>query len=164
MTGPGSAGVPSAGVGRRHAVALRRTLRVLVIVLLSIVFVLAKPVGAQAPSQPRPIPPQSLHSVDLIPTWHPPRPQPSSSSAPKRLVGRASWYSSWCNCIAMRQWRGRTVLVTGPAGSSKVRITDYGPSKRLFPERVIDLNPDTFREVCGPLKIGTCKVIVTLLK
>lgn len=88
----------------------------------------------------------------------PPPPVPT----PLTISGVASWYESWCNCTAMtdQRWRGKKVTVAGPAGTRVVRITDAGPVPSL--KRVIDLNPDTFIAVCGPLHLGLCTVDVSL--
>jgi hypothetical protein len=43
-------------------------------------------------------------------------------------------------------------------------VNDYGPSKRLFPERVADIGIKHWLDVCGlPARLGTCPVTVTIL-
>lgn len=117
--------------------------------------------GGQPPSPANPdVPGTAFHIV--VPSMQAASPPPVRV-APTRppteyLRGVASWYSSWCNCTAMRQWRGRRVRVSGPAGSMVVKINDYGPAK--WTHRIIDLNPTTFQAVCGPLTKGTCTVRV----
>jgi hypothetical protein len=40
-------------------------------------------------------------------------------------------------------------------------VTDYGPSKRLHPDRIVDLSRARFAKVCGdPETLGTCAVRV----
>jgi len=79
------------------------------------------------------------------------------------LEGRATWYA-WRTGQAAAgpalraflgpRWRGMTVLVNGVP----VRLTDYmGTTNRA---KVIDLDDDTFRTVCGPLSMGVCDVTV----
>jgi expansin (peptidoglycan-binding protein) len=78
-----------------------------------------------------------------------------------KISGVASWYKSRCNCNAMTSqiWRGKSVIIKGPKGKMRVKITDSGPEARLH--RVADLNPYVFTHVCGSLSKGICKVVIT---
>lgn len=124
------------------------------------------------PSIPTPLPASTFQPVvvtaspEVPPASTTPTPVTAQAKRPvpvTRISGIASWYASWCNCTAMRQWRGRLVRVVGPAGVvATVRIDDYGPAR--WTGRIIDLNPATFEAVCKNLSRGTCAVTVTLLK
>ena len=87
------------------------------------------------------------------------------SSPATALDGRASWLRAPAGTAAAGRalrafmgptWRNSRVRVTGPAGSTVVRLTDWMGDQR----RVIDLNPGAFRAACGPLSRGVCAVRV----
>jgi uncharacterized protein YabE (DUF348 family) len=82
-------------------------------------------------------------------------------------IGRASWYAfRGCMCAAHPHYeRGRYVRVTrqDTGKSIIVRINDWGPDQRVFPDRIIDLDSVAFREL-SPLGAGTTLVKVELLK
>lgn len=108
-------------------------------------------------------------TATFAPITAPPTAQPTvlvtpapATAPPTVLTGTASWYASWCNCTAMRGYRGQTVTVTGPLGTARVKINDFGPEAWLH--RLIDLNRTTFQAVCGSLKLGLCTVTVTVLQ
>ncbi len=68
--------------------------------------------------------------------------------------GRASWYGyKGCNCAASPDFpKGSYVKVTSlkdPKKSVVVRINDYGPDRKIFPERVIDLDKVAFKKLAG---------------
>lgn len=68
--------------------------------------------------------------------------------------GHASWYAyKGCNCAASPDFpKGSYVKVTNlkdPAKSVVVRINDYGPDRKIFPERVIDLDKVAFRKLAS---------------
>jgi hypothetical protein len=50
-----------------------------------------------------------------------------------------------------------TVRLCGPADCVTIRQTDYGPSQRLFPDRIADVSPWLFERLCGvPASFGLC--------
>lgn len=54
---------------------------------------------------------------------------------------------------------GGNYLVCGPAGCAEVRHNDVGPGRKPQSKGVlIDLTPEAFKQVCGDLKQGLCKV------
>lgn len=65
--------------------------------------------------------------------------------------------------LRTRSW-GRKWFVYGhETGKSViVRNNDYGPGETQYYEQghIIDLTPRAFKEVCGDLKLGKCKVSV----
>ena len=65
--------------------------------------------------------------------------------------GEASWYKyKNCDCAASPNYpKGAKVRVTNTANGQSVvvRINDYGPDRRLFPTRVIDLDLVAFNKI-----------------
>jgi hypothetical protein len=52
---------------------------------------------------------------------------------------------------------GLTVRLCGPADCRTMVQTDYGPSQRIYPDRIADVGPATFVELCGqPASRGLC--------
>jgi hypothetical protein len=50
-----------------------------------------------------------------------------------------------------------TVRLCGPADCVVMAQTDYGPSQRLFPDRIADVHPAVFERICGlPAIRGLC--------
>ncbi|HEY3544862.1 MAG TPA: hypothetical protein VGK17_02080 [Propionicimonas sp.] len=93
--------------------------------------------------------------------------RPSSGNLPERteapLTGRASWVraSLGPRYMAARMPRGTRLRVCGPLACFVGVVTDYGPSKRLHPDRIVDLSRARFAKVCGdPERLGTCAVRV----
>ena len=81
------------------------------------------------------------------------------------LRGKASWVraSLGSRYLALREPRGTVATVCGAGGCVTRVVTDFGPSKRVHPDRVADLSAADFVKVCGePLSVGTCPVTVTL--
>lgn len=78
------------------------------------------------------------------------------------IHGRASWVRASLGTayMAARMPRGTRLTVCGPLGCFTARTTDYGPSSRIRPLRVVDLSAAYFRRVCGALSMGTCPVTV----
>jgi hypothetical protein len=63
----------------------------------------------------------------------------------------------------MRLPRGTHVRICGPLDCVRRTVNDYGPSKRLHPDRVADLSARDFTRTCGPLSMGLCHVRVWVL-
>lgn len=82
------------------------------------------------------------------------------------LRGTATWFRSPSGVsaagpalrAAMPGWRGRTVLVAGPAGRTTTVLGDW-----MRADRLIDLHAPVFVAVCGPLSTGVCRVTVTAI-
>jgi len=62
--------------------------------------------------------------------------------------------------LAARLPKGTRLRVCGPVGCITGTVNDYGPSKRVHPERIVDLSAADFTRVCGPLSVGVCRVTV----
>lgn len=84
----------------------------------------------------------------------------------KMELGEASWYRyRSCQCAASPDYqRGAKLRVTSLDNSKSiiVRVNDYGPDRLIFPERVIDLDKEAFRQLKNP-KHGIVKVLVELV-
>lgn len=81
------------------------------------------------------------------------------------IHGRASWVRASLGTayMAARLPRGTRLTVTGPHGAITARTTDYGPSSKIRPVRVVDLSRAWFSRICGdPILLGTCPVTVTV--
>jgi hypothetical protein len=84
----------------------------------------------------------------------------SIAKAPRAsMSGYASFYDN--GTTALRLPRGTRVLICGAGGCIQRIVSDYGPNKRVHPDRVADLyRPDFFR-ICGcPWYAGTTWVTV----
>jgi hypothetical protein len=82
---------------------------------------------------------------------------------PEPLRGFASWVrpSLGPAYLAARMPKGTVLRVCGALGCATRTVTDYGPSKRLHPDRIVDLSRFDFARVCGhPETLGTCRVRV----
>lgn len=90
--------------------------------------------------------------------WNPdPRcPTASGESLYSLLQRQVPYAAMWEGRFGSR-WR-----VTGSHGSTEVVLLDRGPAKRLG--RLIDLNPESFRAVCGELGRGVCEVTVEAIE
>ena len=125
--------------------------------------------GAVTPSDPLPpVVQPRLHLtepvfiVDVPP--HTSMAAPAATTRPQAgLSGQASWFRAPAGTAAAGRalraflgptWRNSRVRVTGPAGTTVVRLTDWMANER----RVVDLNPGAFRAACGPLSRGVCAV------
>lgn len=62
--------------------------------------------------------------------------------------------------LAARLRKGTRLRVCGPVGCITGTVNDYGPSRRIFPGRIVDLSAARFERVCGRLSMGTCAVTV----
>lgn len=52
---------------------------------------------------------------------------------------------------------GLLVRLCGPADCRVMRQTDYGPSQQEHPDRIADVHPAVFEELCGvPARLGLC--------
>jgi len=70
-------------------------------------------------------------------------------------AGTASWYKyKHCNCAASPDFpKGTKLLVRradDPTKSVVITVNDYGPDRRLFPNRVIDLDKVAFAAIGNP--------------
>ena len=94
------------------------------------------------------------------PVVQPRSPVGSVAQAPRRTItGFASFYDN--GTTAMRLPRGTLVVICGAGGCIERRVTDYGPSARIHPERVVDLYRPDFFAICGcPSWSGTTRVTV----
>ena len=95
----------------------------------------------------------------LAPATH----EVAAKPLPRTSHGIASYVraSLGSHYLASRLPKGTRLRVCGPAGCISGTVNDYGPSKRLHPERIVDLSAYWFTNVCGPLSMGLCKVTVT---
>ena len=77
--------------------------------------------------------------------------------------GSASWYRyRGCLCAASPDYPKGTKLRVTRAGSSKsviVTVNDFGPNRKRFPKRAIDLDATAFRKL-GRLSEGLIEVRV----
>lgn len=93
----------------------------------------------------------------------PRRTAPDRDSSGATLYGRASWVraSLGAGYMAARMPRGTVLRVCGPLACFTGKVNDYGPSRRLHPDRIVDLSRARFAKVCGdPETLGTCAVRV----
>lgn len=63
--------------------------------------------------------------------------------------------------ICAMPWKptNKAYLVCGPAGCAEVTHQDRGPCKESQKKGVVmDLTPRAFKQVCGDLKIGKCRI------
>lgn len=81
----------------------------------------------------------------------------------KMAEGLASWYRyKGCNCAASPDYPKGTLLeVINPANNQSVvvKVNDYGPDRKIHPDRVIDLDLVAFKKI-APSWQGTVKVLV----
>jgi hypothetical protein len=92
-----------------------------------------------------------------------PAPRPYGAVGTPVIHGLASWVSASLGAryLAARVPRGTLLQVCGPLACMTRTVTDYGPSKRVFPGRVVDLSRADFVTVCGdPERLGVCPVDV----
>jgi len=78
--------------------------------------------------------------------------------------GTATWYKyKACPCAASPDFpkgtRLKVSLADDPAKSIVVKVNDWGPDRKLFPDRVIDLDSTAFKQL-APLSRGKVKVLV----
>ncbi len=85
------------------------------------------------------------------------------AKSPPLQKGSASWYRNrGCLCAASPDYPKGTKLRVTVVGSNKsmvVRVNDYGPNRRRFPTRAIDLDAVAFRQL-APLSRGLIQVLV----
>lgn len=82
------------------------------------------------------------------------------------LRGRASWVraSLGSRYLAARLPKGTVLRICGALGCVTGVVMDYGPSKRLHPDRIVDLSRVDFARICGdPILLGTCRVRVRVV-
>lgn len=107
--------------------------------------------------------PSPLPVVAIDTRVAPRRVVPDRISSGTTLRGRASWVraSLGARYMAARLPRGTILRVCGPLACFTGVVTDYGPSKRKHPDRIVDLSRARFSLVCGdPVTLGTCPVQV----
>lgn len=63
-------------------------------------------------------------------------------------------YAAAGPALRVGDWRGRAVMVFGPAGYSVVTLVDFC----RCPNWLIDLYGDAFELICGPLATDVCEV------
>lgn len=80
------------------------------------------------------------------------------ASASLSMSGTASWGCCWTGVVT-RLPRGTHICVTGPLGRWCGKSVGYGPAKRT--ERIADLSAVVFRDICGRLSMGLCRVVLT---
>lgn len=88
-----------------------------------------------------------------------------AASVPATLHGQASWVraSLGYRYLAARLPKGTVLRICGSRGCVVRVVNDYGPSRRAFPERIVDLSRHDFAAICGdPVRLGTCAVRVTV--
>jgi hypothetical protein len=99
--------------------------------------------------------------------------RPAATARPKaatplrhRLSGTATWFRSPAGVSAAGPalraavgpgWRGQRVTVVGPAGTARTVLGDWCACGK---GRVIDLDDNVFRAVCGALSRGVCTATV----
>lgn len=133
----------------------------------------APPGGQQAgrPDQPRTAAPSTSAAGSPVPIqatvtrhapgWEVSDRKPSGTT----LTGRASWVRSSLGprYLAARMPRGTVLTICGQLDCVTRTVTDYGPSRRKHPGRIVDLSRADFATVCGdPERLGTCPVRVTV--
>lgn len=89
-----------------------------------------------------------------------------SEDAPLALHGKASWVRASLGSayLAARMPKGTILRVCGPLACTVGAVSDRGPRRDIFPDRIVDLSRARFARVCGnPELLGTCDVTVTVL-
>jgi len=66
--------------------------------------------------------------------------------------------------LAARLPKGTRIQVCGPVGCIRGTVNDWGPNKRIFPGRIVDLSLARFRLVCGSPRMGLCDVTVERMR
>ena len=92
-------------------------------------------------------------------------PDRNPSGTTSTLRGRASWVraSLGPRYLAARMPRGTVLTICGQLDCVTRTVTDYGPSKRKHPGRIVDMSRADFATICGdPERLGTCAVRVTV--
>jgi hypothetical protein len=119
--------------------------------------------GFVAPDSPFVEPGADVAPIPGRPSVDQPDTGATSVRRPPRLTirGIASFYDH--GTTAMRLPRGTLVVICGGGGCIERRITDYGPSAAVHPERVADLYRADFFAICGcPSWSGTTTVTVSV--
>jgi hypothetical protein len=93
---------------------------------------------------------------------------PARTAQPLERVtytGVASWMPAKYgrDYLAMREPRGTVVELCGPGGCWTAAVNDYGPSKRIHPDRIADVAVGHWEAICGvPRSLGLCPVSATI--
>lgn len=135
--------------------------------------------GGPESGAPPALPEASRPAVTVIPAAEPARTSGTEgnkasgnlarpTSAPRSLEavsrqGIASWVGGYGRDYLALPWgRGIRATICGPGGCWTGVSTDVGPDQRVHPDRVADLSPEVFEQVCGvPRSYGLCQVTVT---
>ena len=105
-----------------------------------------------------PVRPGAGSARPVRPAGVPPSPMVAPTSRPAQSVsGIASWGYGWAGVVT-RLHRGTPICVTGPLGRWCGRSVGYGPA--VSTHRIADLSATVFRDICGPLSKGLCRVVV----
>ena len=81
-------------------------------------------------------------------------------AAGRTETGTASW-GDFGGHVVTRLPRGTSIFVVGPAGGWTGSSFGYGPDRAIFPERIVDLDREVFRDVCGEPSMGICEVTLS---
>jgi rare lipoprotein A (peptidoglycan hydrolase) len=117
----------------------------------------APAVAAAAVAAPKPAAPAKAKAAILttIASWYGQR--PLACYDPGRRLALPDGIAMWAASRTLPC--GTTIVVTGPAGTVDLLIEDHGPY--LHPGRDLDLSPEAFRRVAGPLGQGLVRVTYT---
>lgn len=78
-------------------------------------------------------------------------------------VLKSGWSSKGSDVCAVRDWpRGTYLEVTSGSKTVICKVTDYGPSKAIHPDRIIDLSSHAFQQL-SPLSRGVIPVTVKVV-
>lgn len=94
---------------------------------------------------------QPARPVVVVVSTPSPTPAPTEKVEPV-LVGIASTYGpgfAGLTAVPVRAWRGKRVRVCYQDKCIVRRVNDLGPDQRVFPDRVIDLDMNSFEELAG---------------
>lgn len=117
---------------------------------------------------------QCLHHKLPIPT-KPTQAEVKPTQAIQPKPGKASFYdyilpSGWSSkghrvCASRDHKRGVIIRVTNVKNGKQVDclVTDYGPDKKIFPDRVVDLSSHAFAKIADP-KLGLAMVTIKEVK
>lgn len=74
----------------------------------------------------------------------------ASAAEPNHREGVVSYVDgAGSDYLALPIGRGHTVELCGPASCRVMTSTDIGPHQGIHPDRIADVGPSTFRELCG---------------
>lgn len=143
------------------------------VALLLVALVIGAIIAPRSAGAP-PSAPQGTERATLARTVEPtptpsPTPNPATTAPPATAWTRAGIASTYGpgfdGYIASPDWpRGSILEICGP-GACVLRVTnDVGPDQSIHPDRVVDLDVQTFEVVCAvDWTRGLCPVVVTLV-